>query len=104
MKPSGRTRNYTEPVMVKMAPSMLSDVLERAEEGGVTVGQWIRTAIKRQLSSEVTGRMLLAEILALRKYVLSLSEHEKQEIDALVSNVEVIKYALADGAILEGEN
>jgi hypothetical protein len=81
-------------------------VRQRAAEARLTTSEWCRRAIVQALDAGPETRLLLAELMALRKIFLTIhaevlqgQEPSAQRWKVIVDDAEATKYAMADQRI-----
>lgn len=79
-----------------------------AEQAGVTKSEWCRQAILSCLEMPASTRVILAELMSLRKILLALKLEEihsqtitEDRLRLVVEQAEVSKFAMADKRVLE---
>jgi hypothetical protein len=89
-----------------VTPEEEERIRERAAEVGLTKSEWCRQAILRSLETGAETRLLLAELLAIRKVFLALHVDVLQgqslsepRIRQVVEQAESTKFAMADNRI-----
>jgi hypothetical protein len=79
---------------------------QRAQQAGLSLSEWCRQALLRALDVSPETRLLLSELLAIRKVFLALHVEalqgqplNEQRVRQAVENAEATKHAMADSRI-----
>jgi hypothetical protein len=103
MHASSRPKTLTATVSTKHTPAEETLIKEHARLEGLTVSEWCRNAHLAALDLPPWGRVILSEILALRRILLGLnlelvhgSTVTEQRLRAIVEDAEATKGAMAD--------
>jgi hypothetical protein len=107
MRASKRTQILTGNVATRLTPEEAKQVAEAARRAGLSTSEWVRRAIINGLETGADTRLLLSELLALRKILLLLYmdsyEGEKASEARLKRAVELAestKFAMSEKRIL----
>ena len=103
MHRASRPKTLTATVGAKHTPMEVSRIKERADRDGLTVSEWCRNAHLAALDLPPWGRVLLSEVLALRKIFLGVNLElihgtsvTEQRLRAIVEEAEVSKSVMAE--------
>ncbi|MGH9622752.1 MAG: plasmid mobilization protein [Bryobacteraceae bacterium] len=106
MHSAKRQKTLTEYIGARLTPAEGGQVRERAEEAGLTKSEWCRQVVLEALETGPETRLLLAELMALRKIFLTLhkeavegGELSAQRVKTVVEDAEATKHAMADQRI-----
>lgn len=101
-----RYKTLTGSATVKLTADEEVRLKERAAEAGLTKSEWCRRVLLQALNAGPETRLLLTELMALRKIFLTihtevLQDHEPDasRLKAIVDDAEATKYAMADQRI-----
>ncbi|HEX7362242.1 MAG TPA: hypothetical protein VF283_17260 [Bryobacteraceae bacterium] len=106
MHSAKRPKTLTEYIGARLTPVEGEQVRERADQAGLTKSEWCRQVVLEALETGPETRLLLAELMALRKIFLTLhkeavegGELSAQRVKAVVEDAEATKHAMADQRI-----
>ena len=106
MHASKRPKVLTRHVGTRLTPKEATRLERRAQEQGLTASEWLRQVTLQVLEFPSAARLLLAELMSLRKIVLALHAdllqgHKPTEprIRQAVEEAESTKFAMADNRI-----
>ena len=106
MRKSSRSRTLTGTVTVHVKPDEDELIKERAAHVGLTKSEWCRNAILQSLEASWDSRLIVAELLALRKIFLLLQidsyqgkKLSEQRLRSMVDEAEATKFAMAASRI-----
>jgi hypothetical protein len=110
LEASTKPKIYTASVTTKVTDDMLGAIKAAADEAGLKESEWLRAVISRALNGGAGTRILLAEVLALRSYFLTMKKKSWQgegltdeKLTQLIETVDARKFALADARLAEGK-
>lgn len=106
MHSSKRHKTLTNYLSSRLTPDEEERIKVRAEETGVTKSEWCRQAILSCLETPLSARLILAELMSLRKILLALKLDEihsqiitEDRLRLIVEQAEVSKFAMAENRI-----
>lgn len=104
-----REKLYTEGIGVKVTPDVDRAINAAAEASGISKMVWIRGAIEQALRPVPTNRMVLAEVLALREILVTVTSPEwrekgytEAELSDLIRDSDADKFGYVDAAVATG--
>ncbi len=106
MHPPTRRRTLNGSATAKLTREEEKRVRERADECGLTKSEWCRQVILKALEAPPETRIVVAEFMALRAFLLTLHtdllqgrEVTRERIAAALEQGDAKKYAMADSRI-----
>lgn len=104
---SGRhAKTLTASITAKLTPEEQSLIKQHAKQAGLRPSEWCRRALVSAAGCAAETRLILGELMALRKVFLTihteiLQDHEPDahRLKAIVDEAEATKYAMADQRI-----
>lgn len=107
MHASNRPKVLTRHVGTRLTPDEATRLEMRAQEQGLTASEWLRQITLQVLEFPSAARLLLAEVMSLRKIVLALHADllqghrpTEQRVREAIEQAESTKFAIADNRIL----
>lgn len=106
MRSAKRERALTEYISARLTPEESERVRRRAAGTGLTKSTWCREVVLQALDAPAEVRIVLGELMALRKIFLTIHsqilqgcEPNAQMLKTIVDEAEATKYAMADQRI-----
>jgi hypothetical protein len=106
MHRSTRSKSLVATVGAKHTPEELRDIQEAAKASGLTVSEWARQTHLKALSTPPETRLILSELLGLRRIFLALQvdfvqgrEVTPERLRAAMEEAEQTKFEMADKRI-----
>jgi hypothetical protein len=106
MHKSNRPRTLTSTVTVHVKPSEDDLLQERATDVGLTRSEWCRQALLDALEVTADSKLVLSELLALRKILILLLKDQcdgrklsNERLREAVEQAEATKFAMAESRI-----
>jgi hypothetical protein len=106
MHASNRPKVLTRHVGTRLTPDEAKRLEMRAQEQGLTASEWLRQVTLQVLEFPSAARLLLAEMMSLRKIVLALhadllqgQRPTEQRVREVIEHAESTKFAMADNRI-----
>jgi predicted DNA-binding protein len=107
MHASQRTKTLTNYVSSRLTQEEEDRIKDLARKAGITKSEWCRRAILQALDAGPDTRLVLSELLALRRILMALQLDSVQglrlnelRLQEIVNEAESKKIALADSRIL----
>ena len=101
-----RTKTLTNYVSSRLTSDEEQRINRRAEMAGLTKSEWCRQAILRALDVSPDSRLIVAEILALRRMFLALQIDEihgqkpsEERLSFLISQADLYKRAMTEARV-----
>ena len=106
MHRSTRSKTLTATVTAKHTPDECNDIQKAAEASGLTVSEWARQTHLKALATGPDARLVLSEVLALRRVFLALQvdllqgrELTEERIRAAMEEADRTKFEMAEKRI-----
>ena len=106
MYSSKHSKTLTASITAKVTPEEQRLIRERAQEAGLRPSEWCRQVLLSGLVVAPETRLILSEVLAVRKVFLALlidllqgQKPTEQRIREVVENAEATKFAMTDSRI-----
>jgi hypothetical protein len=106
MRASKRIKTQTRSVTAKVTPECELALKRRAEQSGMSLSEYARHTLLASLNASADIRLLLSELLALRKIFILLQvdscegkKLSEQRLRYVVDQAEATKFSMADGRI-----
>lgn len=98
-----RLKTLTNYLSARLTPAEDKRIKERADKAGLTKSEWCRLIILNALEIDLGTRILLGEVLAVRKIVLALQidllqdrEPTEERIRTVIEQADLSKASLVD--------
>ena len=102
-----QSASLTETLGIRVTEDERKGFELRAEEAGLSLSEWCRQLLLTGLAASPETRLILSEVLSIRRMFLSLALDQakghrltESRLDELAKHAEAAKFALADNRIL----
>jgi hypothetical protein len=101
-----RSASLTETLGIRVTDDERNGMEERAQQAGLSLSEWCRQALLQALQVSPETRLILSELLAVRKVFLALDMDalrgqpaSEEQIRRAVESAEATKFSMADNRI-----